>query len=271
MSYHIKDLIADLSTIEKAELLIDSIDLLTSVGYDKHVEKLEDILMTIDANATADSLNLIEAVLLTSLADCCGEYGLYIFDDNPELFNLNKMNLLVTGFFDIITDESKQLIDVDELEEVSVEAICDLLDSMIELDISEIAGLIKDISDDLLIAIEENTIEETLGTDLSNYNIKRRLKETNIISEVVHIKEALDNFGIGFDFKYGFVLIKNELMKIKNIEQRAIEYTAILLASSVENSNLSTYLNETIDEIGETDDEISNLRIMSKKLLPLIT
>lgn len=268
MSYHIKDLIADLSTVKKAELLIDSIDLLTSVGYDKHVEKLEDILMTMDANASADSLNLIEAVVLTSLADCCSEYGLYISDTEPELFNLNKLNILTTGFFDLISDESKQLIDADELEEVSVEAICDLLDSIIELDINEITLLIEDISDDLLMAIEENSIEETFGTDLSSYDIKKRLKETNIISSVVHIKDALANFGLGFEFKYGFTLIKNELMKIENIEQRAIEYIAVLLASNVKDLNLSTYLNETIDEIGESDDEISNLRILTKRLLP---
>ena len=267
MAYHVKDFIADTATIERAELLIEVIDLLDSIDYKDHIEKLEEVLMRIDDYPPSDSLNLMESILIDSLSYANVYYGLYLNDSDSNLYTLNNLKIITEGMLDIICDESRSLVSDTETDFNDAEYIINLLNDITDLDYSTISTLIEEIDSSLVDSIRDEE-GETLSSNIKNsYLINKRLNRYNLKQKIVFFKSTFSNLNLGFDFINALKLLKDNLKEIKEIEQRTIEYLFLLLASNVSDDNLDSYLNETIDNIGNDDDEISKLRLISTRIL----
>lgn len=266
MSYHVKDLIADLATLEKAELMIDTIDLLDTVNYGSHFEKLEDVLMTIDMYSPSESLNLIESILMSSLIDCCRNYGLYIDENNYDAITLNKVFMVTNSVFDLISDEGKNFDDSAKDDDDNVSKMIGFLTPLTELDEDQLNEIIEGVDDDLITSIEEN--EQILETsERTKINSLTRLRNTRILNDCTVARNLILATGYGFDFYETLSLVKTELINITDLRHRSFNFIAILLASDVDDKDINNYFDETIDYLAEGEQEAVDLRAVATNVL----
>ena len=266
MSYHVKDLIADLTTMEKAELMIDSIDLLDTVNYGSHSEKLEDILMTYDEYPPSETLNLIESTLLSSLIDCCRNYGFYIDENNYDFLSLNRVFMVTNAIFDLINDEGKNFDDSAKDDDDNISKMIGFLKPLTDMDEYQLAEMIEGVDDDLISSIEEN--EQILENDeKTKINSLSRLKSSKILDSCSVAKNLILAIGYGFDFYETLSLVKKELINITDLRHRSFNFIAILLASDVDNKDINNYFDETIDYLAESEEEAVELRSVAINVL----
>lgn len=258
MSYHIKDLIADLTTLEKTELLLEMIDLLDAVNFGSHTERLEDILMTVDMYPPDETLSMIEATLLTSLVECCKNYGLYIYDKDPDLFKSSIVLQIARAFFILVGDASSKPSKINT-EDDNVKKIVEYIKELTTLDDFELLELIEDVDDDLISAIEEE--DEVLDTEsISKVASLNRLRKSDILEKTLIVKELISSQGYGYDFYEMLSLFKKDITGITDLDQRAYEFIAVLLGSDLDNVDLYKYSDETIDYMAVDDEEAILLR-----------
>lgn len=252
--------------MEKAELMLDIIDLLDAVNYEGYTEKLEDILMTIDNYPVSESLSLIESILSSSLIDCCKTYGLYINEENYDLLKLSSLYDITNGLFKIISDTDSEYEFLDTEDDSCKGKMISYLQSSVILDFHDLNELIDYADDDLVYAIENK--DNLLESEQSNkINIINRLKNSKILERAVNSRSLILASGFGYDFYEVLSLFKKELLAIDDLKQRSIDFIALLFASDIASKDLKNYFLETIDYIASDEEQSIKLKPIAENIL----
>lgn len=254
MSYHVKDLIANIATEEKTQLLFNTLDLLDAVNYIDHIKPIEDLLMTADNYDYNELLTLIEATLIVALVECCNEYGVYINDNNITYLTLYNMYFLTDSVIDIVCDDTKTITG-DVMDETDIKTrFIYLLETIGSLDFFTLNELIDSIDDDLMLSIEDN--EPPVIIDSFKKKTMNRLEIYPLLKPIVQSDDFITTLGLGYDFSKAFGIYGPILKHEPDKRLMVSKFVALVVLSQLEPSEFEDTIKAYIGYLQDTQDAV---------------
>ncbi len=254
MSYHLKDLIANIATDEKTQLLFNTLDLLDSVNYIDHTKPIEDLLMESDNYAFDELLTLIEAILIIALTECCNEYGVYINDNNITYLTLYNLYFLTNALADMVCDQTHNLSG-DCMDEADVKTrFVYLLEAIGELDFYTLNELIDSIDDELLLSIEDNPSPMMINSN--NESTTSRLEIYPLLKPIVQSDDFIKTLGLEYDFIKAFGIYNGVLKQENDKAMMVSKFVALVMLSSLKPMEFENTIKEYIGYLQDSEDSV---------------